>query len=340
MSPEMPLRKLQKKDLLTRHLVVRTHRPERMRQVLEDLHEASGFDIRSATGRFFGQLCRVQLRHIGIDYSAFGADVALEIPGAPFLRQHICLSGSCEVTFGGVKTQLSKNATCVIAAGTRAESWLRGGFRQLVLRIDPEALHRKFEALIGVTTRTALQFPAVADFRSPQLLHLRRLLVFMVTELDSKDAAPAAVAEMEQALLVAFLCYQNHNLSHLLEKEPEAPSPRQIRNIEAYIEANWNKPLTVSSIAQVSGQSVRSIFNAFKKHKNSTPMNFIRELRLIHSREMLLAAEENNNSVMKIALSCGFLSHGHFAREYQRRFGELPSETLKHWRQQSAEPCM
>lgn len=59
-------------------------------------------------------------------------------------------------------------------------------------------------------------------------------------------------------------------------------------------------------------------------------MGFVRQLRLQHVREELLADESPGlASVTDIALKWGFAHLGRFAIEYKRAFGESPSATLR-----------
>ena len=56
-------------------------------------------------------------------------------------------------------------------------------------------------------------------------------------------------------------------------------------------------------------------------------MNFVKQVRLKHAKEMLTAPAPNK-SVTSVAFACGFGNLGHFASDYRRAFGEMPSETL------------
>jgi len=57
-------------------------------------------------------------------------------------------------------------------------------------------------------------------------------------------------------------------------------------------------------------------------------MDFVRHQRLQHARRMLMDAH-SSLSVTDVAYSCGFGNLGHFARHYSRKFGELPSATVR-----------
>jgi len=58
-------------------------------------------------------------------------------------------------------------------------------------------------------------------------------------------------------------------------------------------------------------------------------MAYLKIQRLHGVRRLLKAADPNNSSIMAIANQFGFWSSGHFARDYKKMFGELPSQTIK-----------
>lgn len=325
----MPQRPALKNDLLRQHSVIRTQSPAAMRDILDTVYKARRFDVRPGGGDFFARAGRLQFQHIGFDYCAYEAEVELGFPAIGSLRQQICLSGGGETFVGGGRIPLSIEDTCVIPAGADVGVSLNAPYRQLVLRVDPDALRRKLEAIVGEPVARAPEFGRSANFRSPGLRSLRRLALFLADELDRQDSPlpPAALGEIEDAVLAAFVCGHQHDFSHLLAKGAPPPSPRQVRMAEAFIEAHWGEPLTVEAISQAVGVSARSLFRAFKQSRGHSPMEFLKETRLRQARAML-SRPEGALTVMEVAFTCGFQSHGHFARDYRLLFGETPSATF------------
>jgi transcriptional regulator GlxA family with amidase domain len=56
-------------------------------------------------------------------------------------------------------------------------------------------------------------------------------------------------------------------------------------------------------------------------------MEFAKSIRLKQARRLLQTPDETT-SVTAVGFLCGFQNIGHFARDYQKAFGELPSSTL------------
>ena len=160
------------------------------------------------------------------------------------------------------------------------------------------------------------------------IANIRRLLSFFAGELDSasKVLSPALV-ELEQALIVSFLCNNAHNYSAFLESGTRAVASWQVRRAEEYIEARWDQPITIQDLACETSSSARSLFRQFKRDRGQSPMAFLKDVRLRHARDML-ARTDVNPSVTETAVACGFGNLGHFATDYFKRFGERPSDTL------------
>ena len=151
--------------------------------------------------------------------------------------------------------------------------------------------------------------------------------MFFALELDSSTPS-LAIAELEQALIVSFICSNRHNYSNLLDDRTRPIASWQVRRAEEYIEAHWNQPITIEELAQATSASARSIFHQFKNDRGKSPMAFVKQVRLRHAREML-ERKDQNPSVTATAFACGFTNLGHFARDYFKRFGERPSDTVR-----------
>jgi PAS domain S-box-containing protein len=94
-----------------------------------------------------------------------------------------------------------------------------------------------------------------------------------------------------------------------------------------YIRANLETKFTLSELEGISGLTSRALQYAFQKRFNCSPKHWIAEQKLIVVRSYLLAAAPEDK-VSRIA-SKFFSNMGDFARLYQLKFGEMPSETLR-----------
>jgi AraC-like DNA-binding protein len=314
---------------LHRHQLINGASPAALRDALMTVLGAREVDLDGEVEDFRASLAFLKLKRLELIFSDSNAAMRMRLPEIGMVKQQIAVRGSGRTFFRDTYLDANPEQTGVIPAGVDMVHHRDAGLAQFVVRIDAAALQTKLSAMVGTAIVKDIVFDTRATFASPDLARLRRQLEFIVSELDHDDAVVPAVVleEFEQILLVSFLLGNRHNFSGLLERGPMAPAPWQVRLVEEYIEANWNKPITIEALSEATGGSARSIFKAFKETRGSTPMAFVKSVRLAHARR-LLQAPDDSGSVIGIAYACGFLNSGHFARDYRITFGELPSTTL------------
>src|SRR5262249_50413647 len=146
------------------------------------------------------------------------------------------------------------------------------------------------------------------------LTHLLSCTVHAAESMNG-DSSKIVLGELEQALMSAFLSASEHRYRDQLEGRVPAAAPWQVRRAEGYIAANWEKPLEIETLAEVTGASVRSIFRAFKQSRGYTPFEFAKRIRLNHARRMLEDGE-SGGSVTSVCFACGFSDLGRFSKDF------------------------
>ncbi len=322
MSADHPTR------LLSRSPVVRTHDPQAMEHALLTVYGATGFSVSKADG-FEGVGNYLQLANIGLGFCAYGgAKTVVDFPESDFVRLQIGLKGNAATILNGKTIAINNRRPCVVPSGAPIRIMFEPGYEQLILRLKTTALEKTLTTLLGAKPRDALKFDPFA-LAQPTAPVLRDLAVFLARQLSSRAAElPGAVLlELEQALLVSFLSTQRHNFSEILDGTAKEAAPRIVRLAEEYIEASWNRAITIEELASQTNVSTRALYAAFKSSRGYSPMKFAKTVRLQRARQML--TEPNQRTfVSTVAFKCGFGNLGHFARDFREMFGELPSETL------------
>jgi transcriptional regulator GlxA family with amidase domain len=106
------------------------------------------------------------------------------------------------------------------------------------------------------------------------------------------------------------------------------------------MEANLGEPLPTEEIAQLVGVSRRQLERLFKQHLDELPSRYYAELRLARARRLL---QQTSQSILQIALSCGFASGSHFSNAYRARFERTPREERSQraaaWREEPQLPA-
>lgn len=315
-------------SLLQKFPVVSTRNPEEMAHTLRTVYGAARFDLLTKE-RFEARANFVQLPTVSLGFCAYGSEVEVDFPEADYARQQISLRGTALTRIGGKAVETDRGKSCITSPGQSATLVFAEGYEQLVLRISKQGLIQKLRAILGAEPALPLRFEEASMRSTPDTQNLLRAVSFLAQQLesDSAELSPLVQHELEQVVVVAFLCANRHSLSHLLERDSKDAAPWTVRQVEAYIEANWDQPVRIEDISAITGVGARAIFAAFGRSRGYTPMAFAKSVRLKHARE-LLTRPDHRTSVTAVAFRCGFSNLGHFAKDYRNTFGERPSETL------------
>jgi AraC-like DNA-binding protein len=109
--------------------------------------------------------------------------------------------------------------------------------------------------------------------------------------------------------------------------------PAAVRRAVAYIDAHADADVSLAEVAAAAHVSIRSLQLAFRRHLDTTPMGYLRAVRLARARHELSAAQPGDGaSVARIALRWGFANQGRFGQWYQQEYGETPGTTLRRLR--------
>lgn len=89
------------------------------------------------------------------------------------------------------------------------------------------------------------------------------------------------------------------------------------------IRSDLGKPLVVGELAARMGMSSSAFFEQFKAVTGNSPLQYQKDLRLLHARNEL---QTTGLKVSEIAYGVGYESSAQFSREYARKFGCSPRQ--------------
>ena len=113
---------------------------------------------------------------------------------------------------------------------------------------------------------------------------------------------------------------ERHNLTYATHSDI-------VKRSQAIVMASPDEPVTVLELCQKLRVSRRTLQNSFQLIADTTPVDYLRSIRLNAVRRMLLSGTPACASIREAAGYWGFYHLGHFSRDYRRLFDELPSET-------------
>lgn len=139
------------------------------------------------------------------------------------------------------------------------------------------------------------------------------------------------VRHFERLLIDTLLDAQPHSWSGAAAGRGAAMLPSAVRRATAYCAEHAAEPVSVSDIAHAARVSVRTLREGFRTHLGTTPLAYLRRVRLdrAHHELTAIAAGHAAGSVTDVACRWGFTHLGRFSAEYRRAYGRLPSDTSR-----------
>jgi AraC family ethanolamine operon transcriptional activator len=168
---------------------------------------------------------------------------------------------------------------------------------------------------------------------SPDAASAIRLMLMAVSAEAMRDMRTLEQCSEEVALLASTLT-QTVVLAmagagaeaHSIPRRADTRMKVVKRAIE-FMRAHLNEDIGIAEICVAACASRRSLQYCFEEFMHTTPLAYLRVLRLNEARRALKARADQ--PITALANELGFASASHFTRHYKLMFDELPSETLK-----------
>ena len=174
-------------------------------------------------------------------------------------------------------------------------------------------------SVFGTRTRRIDKVPerAVGPIDPAWLDPLERYLALMNRPLDARVLGPSLLREIHYRLLSSPI---GGMLRNLLAVDSHAS---RIAKAIVQMRKGFRSPLAVADLARTAGMSASSFHDHFRSVTGTTPLQYVKELRLIEARRLL---SDESCSVSAAAYCVGYESPTHFSRDYSRKFGCPPSQ--------------
>ena len=287
--------------------------------------------IHSGDSRFKAQIFYRRLNSIGIGRMGFGCDTQIDVsPMEKFTLIQMPFRGQEFITSGGHNSRCTPTQGVILNAQQRIQIQHFSGTEKLIMRVDQDLMRKICQQHLGRTLKKDLQFQPEMPLTTSQGRAWMQMTGWIYELLSTDTALPKILrAQLEHSVATTLLACQPHTYSaELCEDDVQSIAPSYIKRVEQYIEEHAHEPITVTDMAEYAGVSTRTLFVNFRRFRNTSPMNYLKEIRLRRVREDLQRADPIKGAVTNIAYRWGFSHLGHFTTDYKRRFGETPSETL------------
>lgn len=95
-----------------------------------------------------------------------------------------------------------------------------------------------------------------------------------------------------------------------------------------FINTHARDDISVADIAAAACVTTRAVQLAFRRYLDTTPLSYLRQVRLEQAHRELLAARPAPGTVTRIAADWQFTNPSRFTARYRATYGVLPSHTL------------
>jgi len=144
-------------------------------------------------------------------------------------------------------------------------------------------------------------------------------------------ASPLVMAATARVLATTVLAvFPNTVLSGPAAADRRGDGPAALRRAVSFIDDHAQADITVADIAAAAHVTARAIQFAFRRHLDTTPTAYLRQVRLARAHAELLTADPGDGqTVTGIAARWGFPSASRFTSCYREMYGIPPSHTLR-----------
>ncbi|MFE9934254.1 helix-turn-helix transcriptional regulator [Streptomyces sp. NPDC005533] len=188
-------------------------------------------------------------------------------------------------------------------------------------------------ASVGARTVTKpIRFTALRPLSPAADRQLANALAYLRESLLSlTEISPLLASTASQALASSVLAaIPNTSLvDDLALADTRDADSETLRRGKLFIEEYAHLPITLAEIAASIPVTPRALQYAFRRHAGTTPMGYLRRVRLAHAHAALQAADSATGvALTDIAAEWGFLHPSRFAAAYLKAYGVSPRTTL------------
>lgn len=144
------------------------------------------------------------------------------------------------------------------------------------------------------------------------------LIASMIKEYDMKTDGWKTILNSYFMMLVVLLS-RSYSL-------PSSEMKSEVINIAksvSYIEKNYTNPISIEMLAKMSNLSVRHFTRIFRDTYQTSPGNYINNLKMQHACMLLTKTTLN---ISEVAFQSGFSDSNYFTRQFKKLFQVTPKE--------------
>lgn len=303
--------------------------PGEASSILKSAYAPNSLTMIGRAARLELRLETMRLPHADVGAVRMGGDIRLEAPASRtccvVLRP---VRGGVTISSDGRETiRVSPGVLVFLPPGPflRYEEW--GFDTQLTtLRIDNSVVsaHHPLEAEQVLHESAG---PLSVDLREDGARALAWVMHLLAAEMrrpsGTLTGGPAATN---------FSGFVLGSVLSVVGRDTVVPSPaknRILRRALAAAEEQAHVTPSIADLAKAAAVSVRTLQEVFRTELGTTPVAYLRSVRLRRVHEELVRSDWSGTTIEAVAHRWGFTNYGRFARLYRTQYGMNPTATLR-----------
>ena len=129
----------------------------------------------------------------------------------------------------------------------------------------------------------------------------------------------------EERLLLVLRAFAHRHGSGKKDVEPERLGHAGVRTARDYLHARFTEPVSVATLAQISGISAFHLIREFGEAVGMPPHAYLKQLRIRRAHALL----QRGVPATTVAYESGFADQAHLTRAYKSVFGITPGAYLR-----------
>lgn len=209
-----------------------------------------------------------------------------------------------------------KNNAFLLPAGAVHHCQWRQDIEFIFVGLAPEAFSQAGQGLIP-PNRIEL-VPHFATLEDPLI---QGILLTLKEELLTDGLSSHLLIDQLRNTLTTYLLLKFGVHKAQVYSYADGLSRRKLDHVLEYIEAYLDKKLVVKELADQASMSQFYFSRLFRTSMNKTPHQYVIERRVERAKQFLKNKEQ---SILSIAIACGFSNQGHLTNHFKRLTGITP----------------
>lgn len=151
--------------------------------------------------------------------------------------------------------------------------------------------------------------------------HIQGVTMMLLEECQKKGSNNQLYLDSLANVLAVNLIRNHGTTKSILPIYQGGLSPYQLSQVFDYIDAHLDQNLKLEDLAQLLDLSQFHFSRLFKQSIGLSPHQYLIEQRIDKAKQLL---KKTNQSILDIALECGFSSHSHLSKQFRRVTGMTP----------------